>query len=450
MTRLLLLVVALELLIGGALVLVRLRRPSPPAPDLALVDVLAGDQLRAQARACRSAKDWRDLGEAYMALGFFPEAEACHRVAANREPGDAGLAHEWAFALERLGRTEEAVREYRRAADLGHPRAAEVRFLAARSLLRQELPEDAHAEFERATNAVPMARYELARLHFRAGRLDEATRLLDPLLAEFPDAIQPATLRHRIAHQQGDGPAAYRYADLADRAARRLDNPFDHDATRLLDAHARLGPGGNWKAAEKLLRADRITDAERAVREGLAVRWHPVGADLLVEAAFQRGRPEEALRLAEEIVARDGPSAHHLARLGDALAEVGRPADARAAWLRSVALGSHVETRDTHYRLAEAFEKAGDLEQHRRHLARAGLGIGIDRLRAGAIDQARDLFAEAVEADPKLATAWFYLGEANRLAGRRADSLRAYRQCLAVDPDHGRALAALEQLAVRK
>ena len=446
-TRLLVGLVVVELLVGCWLVADRLRQPASPRPDIALVDVVDLDALRARAADCRKPGDWRELGEAYMALGFFPEAEACHRVAAARDREDPRLAHEWAFALERLGRLDEAVREFRRAADLGHPRSAECRFMAARCLLRQERPAEARAELERLPR-VPMARYELARLHFREGRLPDALKVVEPLLAEFPETIQPAVLRHRIAHQQGDQRTAARFADLADRAPRPLPNPFEPEVLRLNAAHAKLGPGGRWPEAVQLLGAGKFDEAERKAREGLAVRWHPTGVGILWEAAFRRDRAAEALRHAEDLLNRDGPLARHVGRAGDALGALGRQDEAVQAWLRCAALAPPIEAKDAHFRLSEHYEKKDPSpERHSRHLARAGLGVGIERMRAGQLKEAWDVLREVVATDPKLAAGWFYLGEVERQARRPDEARRAYRQCLTVDPDHGRALAALDALA---
>jgi tetratricopeptide (TPR) repeat protein len=317
--------------------------------------------------------------------------------------------------------------------------------MAARCLLRSEDSAGAVAEFEAAGN-IPAARYELARLHFREGRIREAQVLVEPLLREFPDAIQPAALRHRIAHQQSDRRNAFFHADRSNRATRRLPNPFDADATRLIDAHGRLGLHGRWKEGESLLRAGKYADAEKLLRESLAVGWRSAGADLLAEVALDLERGEEALALLQDIVARDGPSAHNLGRLGDAFAETGRAADARDAWQHSAALGNLVESKDTLYRLAESHQKAGNAASHEQHLGRALLGAGIERLRAGAIADARFLFDESVRMSPKNPGAWFYLGECARVSGRLDDARRAYGECLAVDPYYGRAIEAMELL----
>ena len=44
---------------------------------------------------------------------------------------------------------------------------------------------------------------------------------------------------------------------------------------------------------------------------------------------------------------------------------------------------------------------------------------------------------KAVELEPELDHAWFYLGETRRLLGREATAREAYERCLKVNPDHG-------------
>ena len=74
------------------------------------------------------------------------------------------------------------------------------------------------------------------------------------------------------------------------------------------------------------------------------------------------------------------------------------------------------------------------------------MGAGVEQLRAGAFDDARRLFEESTKADPKLAPAWFYLGEAHRVDGRRNDAIAAFKAALAADPNHGGTVTALEFL----
>lgn len=74
-------------LAAGTFVLARPRtRAVPPAADLSFVDPLLADHFRSRAAACDTADDWATLGEEFTAYGYFPEGEACCRIAAGREP----------------------------------------------------------------------------------------------------------------------------------------------------------------------------------------------------------------------------------------------------------------------------------------------------------------------------------------------------------------------------
>jgi tetratricopeptide (TPR) repeat protein len=441
-TRLLAFIVVVELAVGAMLALGRWQQSVPPVPDLTLVDSLAAGQLVEQARACRTPAGWRALGEAYMSVGYFPEAEVCHRVAAEHEPENATFVYEWAFALERLGRTSEAAEQFGRAVDLGHPRPADCRFNVGRCRLREEDVGAARAAFESA-RATPMARYELARLAYREGDMDGARRELDSLLAEYPDAIQPAVLRHRIAHRQGDGRLAFQTADQADRARRRLPNPFESDSERLIAAHKRLGVKAKWAEVEALVQTGELDRALPIITPAADVRWHPAGADVLAEIRFRGGDPAGALEQFQIIESRTGPVFPHLARLGDTWMAIGEHEKARAAWTRAVALGSVLETKDVHYKLAESYRKAGDTRRADSHMVRSLIAAGVEATRRGAMNDARILYQEALRIDPESPTVWFRVGELARALDQRSEAIRAYEACLARDPNHGRAAAGL-------
>jgi Flp pilus assembly protein TadD len=61
----------------------------------------------------------------------------------------------------------------------------------------------------------------------------------------------------------------------------------------------------------------------------------------------------------------------------------------------------------------------------------------------GRVAEAFSPLREATKADPQLAAAWFYLGEAHRLSGRPDDARAAYRKCLELAPNRGWARRAL-------
>src|SRR5207248_10295520 len=135
---LLIAVIVAEWAIGGLVVFGRLGREVPaPVPDLTMIDSITAGELRAKAAQCRTPEQWADLGEAYLVTGFFPEAEACLGEAAALVP-TADVAFKHAFALERLGRLEEANADYEAAVRLNHPRAADCWYYVGKNHLRRE------------------------------------------------------------------------------------------------------------------------------------------------------------------------------------------------------------------------------------------------------------------------------------------------------------------------
>src|ERR1700742_2141991 len=82
------------------------------------------------------------------------------------------------------------------------------------------------------------------------------------------------------------------------------------------------------------------------------------------------------------------------------------------------------------------FISSGDLIADRRYdLAR---GYAVD----GDLAAAADLYAQAVELEPRFASAWFALGEAREALGDRDAARAAFERAVAADPDdrHGAAL----------
>ena len=443
--RLLLVVIAAEALVGGYLVVHRMSRPVPPEADPALLDPATAEQLRALRAACRSAGDWRDLGELYMAAGCFAESEACHREACELAPGDPRLARQWGFALERLARIDEANAQYVRAIDLRSPDADGCRYLIARNHLRADRPADARQAFTEG-RALPASRYELARLHARDGELAAAADLLRTVAADRPNTLQVHLLGYRLAADRGDARAAFAEADRARYAPQKLTTPFDEEAERIVRVTQTLGPNRLWERASDLLNAERISEADRLLAEAAAGYRSPAVAELQAEVALRSGRPEEAVRLFDLFQEENGPAARIVDRQGDAWEAAGDAAKARAYWLRAVNLGAGLGAKATHAKLARSFARAGDRPAADRHLARGEYHAGREVLQFGQPDQAIPLFAAAVRHDPDLAQGWYYLGEAQRRGGQAGPAAESYRACLRLHPDHGRALDALAYL----
>ncbi len=437
--RVLAAVIAAELIGGAVVVLPRVGRVAPPAVDLTGTDPATAADLRAI-----PSTDLAKLGEAYLAAGFYPEAEACYRNAAGREPtADALFKH--GFVLERLGRVEKATGRYREAIDKRHRRAADLWYYVGRNHLRLEQPGPAAEAFARAGGSVA-ARFEEALAAARAGKDRDADAAAERLANELPEAYPPAALRYRLAVLRGDPRVAAARADEFVRRPRPLPTPWDAEVEWVFAAAGELGPERLFRDAGRLAQEQRFDAAEARLREALAAGWTPEVADRLAEVAFVLGRREEAERILTDAVARGGPSAVLLWRLGQAHAALGRGGEAVAAWERAARLAAGPVAEGVYRDLADGYATAGEGEKAKRAAARADLAAGLAELTAGRAAEAAAALARATEGNPGLAHAWFVLGEAHRLAGRQADARAAYDRCLGTDPDHGRAARGRELL----
>jgi tetratricopeptide (TPR) repeat protein len=446
--RLLLLVILVELLGGGYFLYRKRSEPVPPVPDLSAVDPLVAAHIRDRAAHCRTADDWAALGETYLAYGYFPEGEACYRAAVSRTPNDHQRRADWAFSLERIGRPDRALVEYVRAATPDPQQQGECLYAMGRNGLRNGDSTAATRAFQEATTQ-PSARYELARLKAKAGEPKAAIRILDQLATEFPNAVQPPLLRHRIEVLR-DSPTAAVYADRADRFFHtRLPTPFDRDWKRLDERYQSVGLHREWREADDLLQAGQPADAEKRARDALAFGWNPDGVDLLAEIESRKGQPAEAARLLQEIIDRAGPSAAVLDAIGDAYVGMGKPDLAVQAWVRAAELGIGASAKMPYHKLTTHYEKAGDQTAARRFQARAFLAAGHEEFWAGRLQDAQFLMQQATDTDARLGAAWFYLGEVHRLSNRPDDACTAYRKCLDLDPDFGRAHTGLMLLDLR-
>jgi tetratricopeptide (TPR) repeat protein len=219
---------------------------------------------------CKTADQWGQLGEAYLALGFHPEAEACLRQATATDPNNADLAFKHAFALERIGTLEDANRQYEVAAKGNHPRRADCWYYIGRNYLRVEQPERATEAFKR-TEALPAARYELALLAARSGLASEAEQIADQLSRDFPESYTPVSLQYRLALRRQDQPRADALAEEFEHRPRPLPSPFDTEVNWVLDTANSIGRDRLFRDAGREMQAGRVSSAEQLLGESLQV-----------------------------------------------------------------------------------------------------------------------------------------------------------------------------------
>jgi tetratricopeptide (TPR) repeat protein len=438
------LIIVAELLGGGFLAARRLLRVAPPAADWSLVDPATADDLKHAAARCESAADWRNLGELFMAPGLFPESEMCHRVACELEPQNALYHRQWAFALERLGLLEDANAQYRRTMELSRIESNDCRYFIARNRLREEQPAEARELFE-AGRTLPANLYEVARLQFRAGELDQAEASRSELKKESPDTLQVNLLGYRIAMERGKPREAFEFADGARYALRKLQNPFDKEVERIIAVTQHLGPARIWKRGRELIDSGRLEQAQAVLEEaGEADRSTEV-LELLAEIALRQRRFDDAIALLEELQQRHGPFARITARIGDVWA-ARQSSNARDYWQQAAQFQSGVDLKAMHHKLADSLAAAGDAEAASRERALGHFFVGRELLQFGYADKSVRYFQGAADLDPAFDQAWFYLGEARRRIGQAEEAKEAYRKSLELNPNHGRALAALAWL----
>lgn len=448
MTRvqwLLMVVVTAELASGGYVLSRRLGRATPPVPDLAAVDPVAAEDLRVLAANCSTPAQWARLGEVYLATGFFPESAACFRTASALDWASADFAFKHAFALERIGMLDEANAQYEAAILRNHPRAAHCRYYMARNHLRLEQADRAMNEFKEA-GALAGARYELAVLNARAGRIAEADAEATRLSAEFPETYEPVSLRYRLAVARQKQLAADRFADLFVNRPRPLPTPFDTEVAWVFGVANGVGRDRLFRDAGREMQAGRAGSAEANLRRALAAGWSPEMTDKLADVLFALGRPQEAAAVLAEAVARGGPSFGLLWRLGQAYDALGQPQRAVELWERAAQSATGPGAKGLWQDLAERYQRTGNPVRAKPFQAKALLSDAMDELSAGKAPAAIAALKQAVKADPNFAHAWYYWGEAYRADDRPSDSRPAYERCLQIDPDHGRALRALKLL----
>jgi len=438
--------ILLLLLVGAELVGLALTLARPKTQELPSVDLtLLGDQMAVETLAKmqqqvdrRDPADWRQLGVYYLTYGYYPQAEMCFRVAWRMAPQDESLLLLQAISLDRMGNKHEAIDHYRSAIKRNVRDAESYRIRIAHCLFAEGDDEAAILELEKMER-LPEARLLLSRVLIRSGRASEAQELLQVLLREFDQGVEPHSMACWAAEALADWETAYRHQN---RALRAQGNIVHSPLFRQEDIVRRQRHSNKvfHDRSIELEGMGRIEEARAACRESIRVMWEE---DMVLSYALfeiHLGNVPSAIELLEGAIERVGSSPTTLDALGDAWNLAGDPGKARAAWLRATEMHAGAATHD---KLAGSFAKTGNSSRAQWHRGLADYQRGKEAWFANRVSESSELFRSATLQSANYAPGWYYLAETYRLKGDEAAAHNAYQRCLEIAPNHGRARHAM-------
>ena len=361
------------------------------------------------------------------------------------------------------------------------PDSARVHEALGREYLRQGKSDRALEALQRAADAdptLPDLHLMLARIHFEAGRVDEASREIERELAIVPFSKEALQLRDRI-----EGGRAHESVRIAEPLIPPTPVPLSASNRPEIDAAVRAK---DWERAEKLLaeeierqpaaqspdgargrpfdgaqgRRDLLTliarvffldgkplNAAIALKKANAIA--PLGHDLrfmLVLAYVRLGRNDWARPELEQLVQSDPNSAEYRYWLGRLDYDAGQYAAAIARF--NEALARDATFMRAHDNLGLCYEALNDAEQaivHYREAIRLNrqaqakspwppTNLGILLAQRGALEEAGALFREALGYDSTFANAHYQLGKLLEQQGQDEQAIAALNRAVALDP----------------
>ncbi len=375
------------------------------------------------------------------------QAEYCYRQADKLSPKDGSYLYYWAECFDLMGRTREASKLHRRIIEAGLrvPLGAETTQYCwlniGQDRLREENVPEAIEALRKAPD-IPRAKFLLARVLIRSGRAKEAMVLLDDLLRGSPGMVEYNQMKSWAEAELGDQDAAQEFYDRSLRSRQELSK-WDPTYQEVLQRRKTTG-SQTWH--EKSLQLEAQGDLPAAIewsRKALEAFWTEDRAQERAKLELLSGNPAEAISLMEDCLRRVGASAKSLDIIGVASMQLRDTARARRVWEQAIELEP---TPNLYAKLAELCRMAGDAGQQRKYLSLEQYQTGKEAWLNNELKTALEHFDKAVALYDGHAHTWYYLGETRRLLGDAAGAEVAYRRCLQIDPDHGRALRGLERL----
>lgn len=444
LSKIALLIVVLEIGIGGYLSLTLSKTYAAPVPALSVVDPNTAAALQKMAAECKTAEDWHTLANTYMSAGFFAEASACYQQTHRLKPdwGEAIFNH--GFCLSRFGQTSTANEKFQRVVDLKHERLADAIFFMGQNHLRDENPDLAEEAFRLAASDLPMAKYELARILFRKSDFDEAEAMLVDVLTDFPQASRVKLLLAEIAVAKQNQNRATNFRVDGTEITERLPTPFVTEKNRLGSTIGSYGFEKDIRSALQLLAHNRMDSAKAELQRLQEIQWSPNIHSALVDIAIQQNLFDDAVKLIEEEIELSGPTTLWLSRLGNVRMMAGNMPGAVEAWKLGVEIRNDMSVEKCLVALFRHYEQEGEVEEAKKFQFQLQIETARRAIKEGDAQKAIDEMGQAIVSFPDSAEAHYLLGKGHRLNLEHQLAAAAFEKCLMLMPNHGRAIRELE------
>ncbi|MEW4561047.1 tetratricopeptide repeat protein [Bremerella sp. JC770] len=435
-------VILIELIAVGVYLQQQASTTIPLLPEQHLADSSIEPQLKALAEAAQGgdADDWNRLGEGLLGKGFYAHAELAFRQSLQKDPDHFASLFGLAFCLDRTGRMQESNVAYGNVVQTGaqSPEQQAMQIYAlygmGRNALRLEDAETA-SELFRQNADYPAAEYQQAKLGIRAGDAQQALPLIQKNLTNIPYSLGFHFLDQRAQEALGNERAAFLAKAMVERSAYLVSLNFSTDYVAPLNEQTGVDAlvpelmealeEEDWSGVEATCHA-----IEQATQDSPVFAAKPV-ADARIQLLLHKQQPQEVLELIAKLESEGRVDALTLEAAGDAYRQLQNPVQAIQHWQRALRLKPSIPL---HEKLADHLA-----EEQNFHRSQVALMQGLEHYRSNRLRSAIPEFQRAIELDPKLADAWYYLGEMYFHLDQPKEAVEAYRQCQLVDPLHGRA-----------
>lgn len=439
---------SVELVIIGGLAWRRWMSPAVPLPALREYhDSQTADELQTllQSPGPDDAERWRTLADACLAYGHYAQADACLERAW-QQGASRDIAYQRGLCDSRLGRLDRARGWFEKVADdSGGLLSSRAWYQLGRLALRREDAGGAAEAFRQAGDFHWPAVYQRAKLLVRGGRAAEAGPLFDRLFGQYGDDLRVWQLRAHFYEALGDQGQAERAYDRASRSLASLG--LDDTELYLRPIRRKYGFVRDFAIAQESFRKSNEGEPAKALARRMLADplWQnaylTVNQDL-AQLVLQASDVDAARKMLDrQFEQQRYPSSKAWELRGDLAVRDSNWQQAREGYLHALEISparGEVETL-----LVTTAEKLKQPKVATLARQRSVMQAGLEMFRRNEIMDAGGMFSELLDSHPEWHQAWFYLGECERLRGDLETARTYYEKCLALNPDHGRALWAM-------